>query len=400
MKPRVAHAIARSLIHRGRWVCSQHRAPVEAAPAVIAVAMHCMHIVGPVWHSTGDPAAPITRLSPILATVPAMPAPAPFLRRQCLPAAALVLVAAALVAAGCGSSDDAGGDAAPGAIDVVATTTQLGDVVREVGDDHVAVHQILQPNTDPHEYEPRPDDVKRTAGAKVVFESGDNLDRWMGDVVAQSGSDADVVDVGATVPDRLPGEDSGEEASEYDPHWWHDPANVEAAIGTVEGALAKADPANAKAYAANAARYLAKVQALDAGIEACFAKVPPGDLKLVTDHDAFGYFAKRYGLDVVGAVIPSQTTKAQPSAKELTELTRTIKAEHVKAVFPESSVNPKLAQAIARTTGARADLELYGDTLGPKGSSGDTYLKMEQANADAMVTGFTGGEQHCAIPGV
>jgi len=328
-----------------------------------------------------------------------MPASAPLLRRLRLPGAALVLVAAALVAAGCGSSDDTGG-AAPGAIDVVATTTQLGDVVREVGGDQVAVHQILQPNTDPHEYEPRPDDVKRTAGAKVVFESGDNLDKWMGDVVSQSGSDATVVDVGSTVTDRLPGESSGDEASKYDPHWWHDPANVASAIGTVEGALAKADPANATAYAANATAYRKKVQALDAGIEACFAKVPRGDLKLVTDHDAFGYFAKRYGLDVVGAVIPSQTTKAQPSAKELTELARTIKAERVKAVFPESSVNPKLAQAIARTTGARADLELYGDTLGPKGSSGDTYLKMEQANADAMVTGFTGGKQHCAIPGV
>jgi len=400
MKARVAQAIDRSLIQRGRWVCSQHRAPVEAAPAVIAVAMHCMHIVGPVWHPAGEVAASIMRLSPILATVPAMPAPAPLRRHLRLPGVVLVLAVAALVAAGCGSSDEAGSDAAPGAIDVVATTTQMGDVVREIGGDHVAVHQILQPNTDPHEYEPRPDDVKRTAGAKVVFESGDNLDEWMGDVVSQSGSDADVVDVGATVPDRLPGETSGEEASRYDPHWWHDPANVEAAIGTVEGALAKADPANAKAYAANAAHYLARVQALDAGIKACFAAVPPGDLKLVTDHDAFGYFAKRYGLDVVGAVIPSQTTKAQPSAKELTELARTIKAERVKAVFPESSVNPKLAQAIARTTGARADLELYGDTLGPEGSAGDTYLRMEQANADAMVTGFTGGQRHCTIPGI
>ena len=399
MKARVAHAMERSLIHRGRWVCSQHRAPVEAAPAVIAVAMHCMHIVGPVWHSTGEVVAANNETESNSCYGSAMPAPAPLLRRLRLPGAALVLVAAALVAAGCGSADDTG-DAAPGAIDVVATTTQLGDVVREVGGDQVAVHQLLQPNTDPHEYEPRPDDVKRTASAKVVFESGDNLDKWMGDVVSQSGSDATVVDVGSTVTDRLPGEPSGEEASKYDPHWWHDPVNVVSAIGTVEAALAKADPANAKAYAANAEAYRKKVEALDAGIEACFAKVPPGDLKLVTDHDAFGYFAKRYGLDVVGAVIPSQTTKAQPSAKELTELARTIKAEHVKAVFPESSVNPKLAQAIARTTGARADLELYGDTLGPKGSSGDTYLKMEQANADAMVTGFTGGEQHCAIPGV
>ena len=136
---------------------------------------------------------------------------------------------------------------------------------------------------------------------------------------------------------------------------------------------------------------------LDAGIRACVDAIPPAQRKLVTDHDAFGYFARRYGLDVVGAVIPSQSTSAQPSARELRDLVRTIESEHVRAVFPERSVNPKLAEAIAAETGARADLRLYGDTLGPAGSSGATYLAMEQANADAIVAGLSGGRVRCPI---
>ena len=126
------------------------------------------------------------------------------------------------------------------------------------------------------------------------------------------------------------------------------------------------------------------------------ASVPPSQRKLVTDHDAFGYFADRYGIDVVGAVIPSQTTQAQASAKDLSALAELIEREHVKAIFPESSLSPKVAEAIASQTGASADHSLYGDTLGPEGSDGSTYLRMEAANADSMVRGFTGGRRGCA----
>jgi ABC-type Zn uptake system ZnuABC Zn-binding protein ZnuA len=164
--------------------------------------------------------------------------------------------------------------------------------------------------------------------------------------------------------------------------------------------MTRANPGAKDVYARNADAYLAKLRALDRGIAACIRHVPAGARKLVTDHDAFGYFAGRYGIAVVGAVIPSQTTQAQPSAGDVARLTRQIRREHVKAVFPESSINAKLAQAIARQTGAISDLTLYGDTLGPKGSSGATYLTMEQANADAMVRGFTGGAQRCRIVGL
>ena len=306
-------------------------------------------------------------------------------------ALAAALVALPLVAAGCGS---AGGSTDK--VDVVVTTTQLGDFARAVGGEAVAVDQILQPNSDPHDYEPRPSDVEAAASAEVIFASGDNLDAWIEEIVSDSGSDAEVVDLGAEVPVRLPGESSGEESSKYDPHWWHDPRNAEAAVRVIERALVAADPGNRAAFERNARAYLAKLRALDRGIAHCIGSVPPARRKLVTDHDAFNYFTSRYGIEMVGAVIPSQTTQAQASAQDLSELAKTIEAEDVQAIFPESSLSSKVADAIADQTGASADYTLYGDTLGPEGSDGDTYIGMEEANADAMVRGFTGGERGCS----
>lgn len=301
-----------------------------------------------------------------------------------------------ILIAGCGSS---GSGDNTGKLNIVATTTQLGDIVGQVGGDAVDVHQLLQPNTDPHEYEPRPDDVTATANAKIVFESGDGLDTWMDTVVSESGGDPQTVVVGDSVPTRLAGEAEGDEASEFDPHWWHDPENVEAAIPVIRDSLVKADPARKAAFEKNAAAYLSKVRTLDVGIRRCFSKIPVGDRKLVTSHDAFGYFANRYDVKVIGAVIPSQTTQAQPSAGELSDLSALVRKEGVKAIFPESSINPKLEEALAAQTGADAGYTLYGDTLGPSGSSGDTYLKMEAANADAMLQGLSGGKLRCEIPG-
>jgi zinc/manganese transport system substrate-binding protein len=301
----------------------------------------------------------------------------------------LALAGAVLVLAGCGGSVHS----SAGEAKVVATTTQIGDWTRLVAGNDVAVHQILAPNTDPHEYEPRPADVEATAGARLVLENGDELDHWMSRVVSQAGGNPTVVVLGDRVPVKLPGESSGPEKSRFDPHWWHDPRNAEAAVAAIANALVRVDPKHAVDFRRRAETYVAKLRRLDRGIAACFARVAPSERKLVTDHDAFDYFARRYGIDVVGAVIPSQTTQAQPSAGEIAKLVAVIRREHVRAVFPESSLNANLARTIARETGARSDFKLYGDTLGP----GQTYLSMERANADAMTRGFTGGRLGCSI---
>jgi ABC-type Zn uptake system ZnuABC Zn-binding protein ZnuA/ABC-type Mn2+/Zn2+ transport system permease subunit len=352
--------------------------------------------VAGLWLSVETNAPPGAAIAVLAGGVFALTALARVVAQHRRAAGALAAAAAVgVLASGCGAGSTHAG---PGQVKVIATTTQIGDFARAVGGDRAKVVQLLKPNTDPHDYEPRPSDVRETAGADVVLESGDRLDHWMGDVIKHAGGKPAVVDLGARVPVRLPGESEGEEASRYDPHWWHDPRNAEAAVVAIRDALTKANPSAARAYARNADGYLAKLRALDRGIAACLGRVPAAQRKLVTDHDAFGYFARRYGIRVVGAVIPSQTTQAQASAGDVARLSALIRREGVKAVFPESSINPKLARAIARQTGATSDLTLYGDTLGPKGSSGATYLTMEQANADAMARGFTGGATRCAIP--
>lgn len=309
-------------------------------------------------------------------------------------AALLVVLGAAFVATGCGS-DRGASIAHAGAVDVVVTTTVLGDIVRHVGGPDADVHQLLQPNSDPHDYEPRPGDVVAAAEAGVVFASGDGLDHWIDDVVEQSGGDPRLVDLGAEVPVERAGSEG-----DVDPHWWHDPRNVEAAVLAIRDVLTEANPDARAAFARRAAAYVSKVHALDAGIRACIAGIPAPRRKLVTDHDAFGYFADRYGIEVVGAVIPSLTTQAQPSAGDLAALADTIRREHVATVFSEQSVNTRLAEAIARETGARSDDSLYGDTLGPADSDGATYLAMERHNADAIVRGLSDGRRGCEIAGL
>jgi len=347
------------------------------------------------WLSVKTDAPPGSTIAVLSGAVFAISALARWLvpARVQLAAGALAVFA---VVGGCGGS---GGDG-DGKVEVVATTTQIADFVREVGGDSVEVDQIVQPNTDAHDYEPRPSDVENAAGAELAFANGDNLDDWIEDVVTESGSDAKIVDLGAVVPVQVPGESGGPEASKFDPHWWHDPRNAEAAVAEVERQLSAEEPSERRVFHGNAREYLAKLHSLDQGIRRCMTAIPASDRKLVSDHDAFGYFANRYGIEVVGAVIPSQTTQAQPSAKDTAELTDLIREQDVRAIFPESSVSPKLAEAIASETGASADYTLYGDSLGPADSDGATYLEMEHANAEAMARGFTGGRRGCPIPGI
>lgn len=298
---------------------------------------------------------------------------------------AAVALAVALIA-GCGNGD-AGDPEATTAV-AAATTTQVADLARNVGGENVRVEQFLEPGSDPHAYEPRPSDAAAVADAAVVLRSGGGLDDWLDGVIENAGGDADVVTL----------MDSAVAVRENDPHWWQDPRNAIAAVEAIEAALAEADPGNADAYRDNARRYAATLTRLDETIARCMKRVPVAQRKIVTTHDSYGYFADRYDVEILGALIPAASTEAQPSAGETAALVDRIEAEGVEAIFPESPLDPALEQAVADEAGVRVGEPLWADSLGPAGSGGATYVEALASDARAMVEGFTGGSQSCPRP--
>ncbi len=310
-----------------------------------------------------------------------------------LTAALLGAVCAALSVGGCGEDDKAAG--VGDRLTVVATTTQVADLVRNVGGTQVEVVGLLAPNADPHAYEVRPSDAQALADAGLIVRSGGDVDEWLDEAIEGAGTDAPVV----TLSDAIQTLDTSEEGEAFDPHWWQDPRNAVIAVDEIRGALAAADRRHASLYDENAKAYTGKLTALDRAAAKCIAKVPEAQRKLVTTHDALGYYARRYGIDVIGTVIPSLTTEGQPSAGDTAKLVQTIEDAGVKAIFAESSVDPKVESAIARETGAKVGKALWADTLGPEDSDGATYLQSIASNTAALADGFTGGAVSCALPG-
>lgn len=334
--------------------------------------------------------------------------------RTARPISVSALVAVlALAVSGCG--DDSSSRSAGAEVTAVATTTQVADFVREVGGDRIAVEQILQPNSDPHGYEPRPSDAKALAEADVVVQSGGELDEWLDGLIENTGGDAprvSLIQTVETIPgghehegdehgeeghdeDEHPGEEVHDHGDSADPHWWQDPRNALLAVDAIRDALIAADPGGRTGYEANARAYKERLRRLDRNVAACIDSIPAAQRKLVTTHDALGYYAHRYDIAVLGALIPSLSTAAQPSAGDTQKLVDQIERENVKAIFPESSINPKLERAVSRETGAKVGRALWADALGPEDSDGGTYVESVQSNTAALVDGLTGGAEQC-----
>jgi len=301
--------------------------------------------------------------------------------RLALSALLLTLTVGAVALTACGAGSNGAGDAE---LTAVATTTQAGDLLRNVGGDRVDVRTLLPPGADPHDYEPRPSDVGSIAEAALVVKSGGDLDEWLDDLLGEAGRDATEL----TLTDSL-------QTIDGDPHWWQDPRNAVLAVRAIKRALVEVDPGGRSAYERNADAYVGRLRALDRAIAACMRKIPDRDRKLVTTHDALGYFARRYDVEIVGAIIPALSTQAQPSARDVDELVDQIRSESVRAVFPETALNPRLESAIAREANARVGDALWTDALGPEGSDGETYLEAMASNTAAVVDGMTGGERSC-----
>ncbi len=260
---------------------------------------------------------------------------------------------------------------------VVATTVQITALTAAVAGDRIELRGIVPAGADPHEFEPVAADLAAVEHATLILRHGIGLDDWL-DRTLKAGKQATVVTVTRGV--RLQkGEEDGKPVD--DPHVWHDPTNAKRMVDNITAALDRVDPANKGIYDTNATAYKKRLDEARAQIQAILNEVPAANRKLVTNHDALGYFAKAFGLKIVGAVIPSVSTQAEPSAGETAKLLQTIRREKVKAIFAESNVNPKLAATLAKEAGVKIVEDLYGDSLGPPGSGAETVEGMWLANA-------------------
>ena len=294
---------------------------------------------------------------------------------------AAVLAVVAVVASGCGSDSGGAPATVSGKLAVVTTTPVITDFTRNIGGDRVEIYSVLKPNLDPHDYEPTPADLAAIANADVVVENGVGLEKWFHDTIASAEPKGTIVDASTGVTIRHADDGDG-----GDPHIWQNPRNAKIMVANIATALAAAAPADSATFEQHAADYTAELDTLDADVARQIDTLT--NKKLVTNHDAFGYYVDRYGLQFVGAVIPSFDSQAELSQQDINDLVTAVKAQGVKAIFSESSLPPKTAEAIAAEAGVKvvegADA-LYGDSLGPEGSDAATYIAMVEHNTKVIV---------------
>ncbi|MGH8817178.1 MAG: metal ABC transporter substrate-binding protein [Achromobacter pestifer] len=316
--------------------------------------------------------------------------------RSILPARrrALLVVAGLCLSAALGTAH------AAEPLKAVASFSILGDIVREVGGNDVSLTTLVGPDGDAHEYEPTPGDAKKLSAARVLFVNGLDFETWLPKRTKASGfAGQTVVASQGVTPRKFAGHGGGDKHDDHDhdhdhghdhkddghhhhgdadPHAWQNLANGVIYARNVAEGLAAADPAHADNYRQRATAYVARLQALDANAKKTFAAIPAERRKVVTSHDAFGYFGDAYGVTFISAM--GVSTDAEPSAGEVAGIIEQVKRERVPAVFVENITSPKLVQQIARETGAKVGGTLYSDALSKPGQPGATYLEMFEWN--------------------
>ena len=265
-------------------------------------------------------------------------------------------------------------------IDVVASFSILGDFVRNVGGERVAVTTLVGPNGDAHVYTPTPRDAKKIADAKLVVVNGLGFEGWLPRLVKSSGGKAVIVTATQGIaPRKLD--------SQEDPHAWQSVGNAKVYVANIRDALAKADPAGADIYKANAEAYLAKLTALDSDVKAAVASIPAAHRKVISTHDAFGYFAAAYGIEFIAP--QGVSTDSEPSAKDIAVIITQLKISKIPAVFLENIADPRLMRRIAAETGAKIGGTLYSDSLTAENGDAPTYIDMVRHNIKALTSALT-----------
>lgn len=267
-------------------------------------------------------------------------------------------------------------------LQVICTFSILGDMVRNVGEDHVAVTTLVGPDGDTHMFEPKPLDLKSLAEADLVVANGLGFEPWLGRMLSHSDRRAvvSVVSQGITpmvMGDGLP-----------DPHVWQDLANGRHMIANIAAALGTADPAHAAAFQANAQAYSRRLQTLEAWVREKLDAVPAAKRRIITSHDAFGYFGKAYGVELLS--LQGLSTDAEPTARDVARLVRQIRSENVRAVFLESMASPRLAAQLAKDAGAVVGGVLYTDALSPSSGPAPTYEQAFRHNVTALTRAMNG----------
>ncbi len=259
---------------------------------------------------------------------------------------------------------------------VVASFSILADLVLQVGGSAVSVEALVGPDGDAHVYQPRPKDLRTLMEARLLVRNGLGLEGWMDRLTGAVGFKGEVVVAAEKVTPRTMKEAGGAIAT--DPHAWQDPANAVLYVQAIAEGLASADAGNATLYRGSAARYAGQIKEIDAWIEATLAPIPVGQRRIITTHDAFGYYGARYGIEFLSA--EGINTEFEPSAKAITALVRQIEREKVRAVFIENMTSPRMAEMLARETGALLGGTVYSDALSPPGGPAATYLEMLRHN--------------------
>ena len=287
-------------------------------------------------------------------------------------------------------------------LEVTTSFSILGDLVGQVGGERVKVRTLVGADEDAHAFQPRPSDARNVGGAALVVVNGLGFDDWMVRLARSGGYKGEVVVASAGIDtlamttddhDHDHGHDHGDEddkanAKAVDPHAWQDVGNVRRYVANIADALTKADPEGASAYRANAERYDGELKALDAEIRAAFAALPAERRKVVSSHDAFGYFGRAYGIGFLSPV--GVSNNAEPTAQGVARLIRQLKAEKVPAVFIENVADPRLIERIRSESGAQIGGTLYSDALSKADGPAPSYVRMMRANLDALRQAMSG----------
>jgi zinc/manganese transport system substrate-binding protein len=257
----------------------------------------------------------------------------------------------------------------------VASISIIGDLVKSVGGDRVEVTMLVGPNSDAHVFSPTPSDAKTLGAAKAVFINGMGLEGWIARLIAAAGTQATPVVVSAGIKPRQ-AEEGGHHT--VDPHAWQSVANVKIYVANIRNGLKKADPAGEATYDANAKAYLDKLDALEREVRETIGKIPADRRKIITTHDAFGYFGQAYGVQFIAPL--GVSAESQPSARDVARIIAQVKRQKIPAVFMENISDQRMMQQIARETGAKIGGTLYSDALSDAGGPAGTYLDMMRSN--------------------